>query len=283
MTKRSEHKNGYRFSRKVHASWIGILFFFTLLHDVALAQIGFGARSSALNHATTALNNHTWSLFANPATVNATQKEAAFYYVRYYGLDAVSDVAATLSYPIKWGVVSGGVHTYGFDLYKETNLHLGWMMQFKQVKTAVKLHYAHIAFPSPYGSDGALGIDLGVFFPVSEKLDIGTTAININRPSIGVDAEELPQLMTVGLAYKPLDKGLILVDVLKDVRYPISTRVGVEYPLVDLLVIRAGVGNKPVNTTFGAGINYKQWNVNLSVEKHQDLGWSPGIDLAFTW
>lgn len=259
------------------------VFLLLLVSQNAQAQIHYGARSSALNHAVTALNEHAWALFANPATVMEHQAQSSFYYVRYYGLSELADVAATLSYPTKWGVVSGGVHTYGFDLYRETSLQVSWMYRYESLKSAIRIHYDHIAFPSPYGSDGSLGFDIGFVFPLSEKLDIGALATNLNRPTVGVDAQERPRLMSVGLAYKPLDKGIVLIDILKDVRYPIATRVGMEYPLVDALVLRAGVGNRPVNTTFGAGFSIKQWQVNLSAERHQELGWSPGIDVVFTW
>lgn len=259
------------------------VFLLYLVMQNAQAQIYYGARSSALNHAVTALDNHTWALFANPASVVEHQSQASFYYIRYYGLSELADVAATLSYPTQWGVVSGGVHTYGFELYRETSLQLSWMYRYDKLKSAICIHYDHIAFPSPYGSDGSLGFDVGILFPLSEKLDIGAMATNLNRPAVGVDAQKRPRLMSIGLAYKPLDKGIILIDILKDVRYPIATRVGVEYPLVDALVMRAGVGSRPVNTTFGAGFSIKQWQINLSAERHQELGWSPGIDVVFTW
>jgi hypothetical protein len=249
----------------------------------ARAQLFYGARSSALNHAVTALDNHSWALFANPASVIESQSQASFYFVRYYGLSELADVAAMLSYPTKWGVLSGGVHTYGFDLYRETNLQISWMYRYEKLKSAIRIHYDHIAFPAPYGSDGAIGFDIGLLFPISDKLDIGALATNLNRPSVGIDAQERPRLMSLGLAYKPLDKGLILLDLLKDVRYPIATRVGVEFPLVEALVLRAGVGNQPVNTTFGAGISVKRWQVNVTAERHQELGWSPGIDVVFSW
>lgn len=247
------------------------------------AQIGMGSRSSGLNHAVTALDNHDWSIFANPATVSETKNQASFYYVRYYGLSSLSDVALSLSYPLKWGVLSAGLHSYGDKLYSETDIQLAWMMKFQTLKTALRLHYDHIAFGGVYGSAGTVGLDFGLLFPLAESVDLGATATNINRPQIGIDGQDRPRLITVGLAFKPIDKGLILVDVVKDVRYPISTRLGIEYPLIDALVLRAGVGNEPINTTFGAGITIGKWNVNLSAERHQELGWSPGIDVGFTW
>ena len=247
------------------------------------AQIYMGARASSLNHSITALNNNNWAIFGNPATVDPTKKQVSSYFIRYYGITELSDIAIAASYPIKYGVILGGIHSYGFDLYRETDIQLGWMMSYADLKSAIKIHYDHVAFGGSYGNDGSIGIDIGLLFPIHEKVDIGASATNLNRPEIGVDGQERPRLLSVGIAYKPLDKGLILLDILKDVRYPIATRVGIEYPLLDQLVIRTGIGNNPINTTFGAGLVFGSWNVNFSVEKHQELGWSPGIDVGFTW
>lgn len=247
------------------------------------AQIGMGSRSAGLSHAVTALDNHDWSVFANPATVNESKNQASFYYVRYFGFSNISDVALALSYPLQWGVLSGGLHSYGDKLYSETNIQLAWMMKFQTLKSALRLHYDHIAFGGVYGSGGTVGLDFGLLFPLAESIDVGATATNINRPQIGIVGQDRPRLITVGLAYKPIDKGLIVFDLVKDVRYPLSTRVGIEYPLVDALVLRAGVGNEPINTTFGAGISIGKWSINLSAERYQELGWSPGIDVGITW
>jgi hypothetical protein len=263
----------------------GLLLVFTLgLSSVcSVAQISYGSRASALNHAVTALDNHDWSIYGNPATVSESNKQFSFYYVRYYGISELADIALSASYPIKWGVLSTGIHTYGFDLYRETNLSLAWMYKYERIKSAIKIHYDHIAFPSPYGSAGSIGFDIGVLFQLADVFDVGATAINLNRPQIGLNNEDRPRLMTIGFAYKPLDKGIILFDLVKDVRFPISVRSAIEYSLLDVLILRAGVGNEPINTTFGAGFALKKIKINLAVERHQDLGWSPGIDIGFNW
>ena len=249
----------------------------------SVAQISYGSRASALNHAVTALDNHDWSIYGNPATVSESTKQFSFYYVRYYGISEIADIALSASYPIKWGVLSTGIHNYGFELYRETNLSLAWMYKYNRIKSAIRIHYDYIAFPSPYGSAGTMGLDIGVLLQLADILDVGATAVNINRPQIGVQAEDLPRLMTIGFAYKPLDKGILLFDLVKDVRFPLSVRSAIEYTLLDVLIFRAGVGNEPINTTFGAGFVIKKIKVNLAVERHQDLGWSPGIDIGFNW
>lgn len=259
-----------------------ILFQLTSTDDLK-AQIYYGARSSALNHSVTALDNHDWAVFANPATVSSLQAGVSLYYVRYYGLNELADMALAASYPTKWGVLLTGVHSYGFDLYRETELALGWAYHYENLKAALKVHYDHVAISAPYGNAFALGIDLGILFSLTEKVQIGAMATNLNRPELGSSQEERPRLMSLGFAYKPLDKGIFLADIVKDVRFPLSVRVGLEYPLVDAFVLRAGVGTQPVNTTFGAGLRLKKLSVNLAVEKHQELGWSPGLDVGFNF
>jgi hypothetical protein len=260
-----------------------IVFTFSLNSLSSFGQIAYGSRASALNHAVSALNNHDWSIYGNPATVSETDNVFSFYYVRYYGVSEIADIALSASYPIKWGVLSSGIHTYGFDLYRETNFSLAWMYKYERLKSALKIHYDHIAFSAPYGNAGTFGLDLGVLIQLASVLDVGATATNINRPQIGIKNEDRPRIMTVGFAYKPLDKGILLLDLVKDVRFPLSLRSAIEYPLLDVITLRAGIGNEPVNTTFGAGLVLKKIRINMAVERHQDLGWSPGIDIGFSW
>src|SRR5699024_6694425 len=86
------------------------------------AQATLGARPIALGQATSALPGGAWPIFENPAMISEKQAQASFFVIRYYGLSALTDIAAVVTYPTKFGVIGGGVHRHGYHLFNKTRI-----------------------------------------------------------------------------------------------------------------------------------------------------------------
>lgn len=259
-------------------SFIGVFIF---LADIAFAQPVMGSRGIALGSATTAIYDYEWGLFSNPATIDTETATIGFYGFRYYGFPEITDIAALTSVPLEFGVASFGLSRFGDDLFSETQVKTSLKVDVQGVSIAASISYNHISQGGNYGSGGAFGIDLGVFSNLSEKFSLGAKIQNANRPSYNFDSydEELPQNLSVGVSYQ-LEKSAILVfDVLKDVRFPVSFRGGVEIEVIDKLVGRIGITTEPVTYSFGIGYCITKFDVNFGVQRHEILGISPGLDL----
>ncbi len=250
------------------------------------AQAVMGAREMALGQTGTALQGTSWAMFANPAMMPEDNNTVSFFGVRYFGFADISDMAVSVTYPTKIGVLGAGAHRYGFDLFNENRLRLGYKNSFLRFHYGAILNYSHVVQGGGYGSAGAFGVDIGLAAPIFSDLWIGAKATNLNQPEYGSrNNEKLPRELSVGLSYQLSDIALFTTDVVKDIQFPISYRGGVEVNIIENLMGRAGITTEP--QTFSAGFGYSGtfWSANIAVQQHEDqvLGYSPAVDFKITW
>ena len=272
-------------STKVLVLIASLIFIFSYGNDLK-AQAVIGARELAMGQATTALQGTDWSMFANPAMMPEENPAASFFGVRYFGFSEVSDMAVSVTYPTNMGVFGAGAHRYGFELFNENRIRLGYKNEVMGFHFGIIGNYSHVSQDIENGSAGAFGVDLGVAAPILPDLWIGAKATNINQPTYGSRNEEkLPRDLSIGFSYLLSDVALFSSDVYKDVNFPISYRGGVEVTIIDGLMGRAGITTAP--QTFSAGFGYTGsfWSVNVAVQRHENqvLGYSPAVDFRISW
>jgi hypothetical protein len=242
-----------------------------------------GADGLAMGQATTALQNNTWAIFSNPATINSDKKSASFFSLRNYGFTELTDIAASGSVPTQYGTAAFGFHRYGGDLFNETRIRFGYANSWNDLKFGAVLNYNHISQASPYGSGGAIGLDLGIAARLTEGLWLGAKSTNINQPEydFAANEESLSRELSLGLSYDLDQNALFLFDIVKDVRFPVAYRGGIEVKVIENLKGRVGVTTEPNTYSFGIGYGSSLWEANLVFQRHETLGFSPGIGLNF--
>lgn len=268
----------------------GIIFFVAIFgrQYQILAQATLGARALSMGQVTTALPNSEWSVFANPAMIDRESRSVSFFGVRYYGFADITDIAAAATCPARFGSIGFGVHRYGDDLFNESRLRITYKNAYEGFHYGAAVNYNHVSIGGGYGSAGALGLDIGLAAPLTDGLWIGAKATNINQPKYGDynnSEEELARDLSIGLSYQLSGIALFSADVVKDVRFPISYRAGVEVNIVDRLKGRAGITTRPLTFAGGFGYETQVWGVNVAVQQHENpvLGLSPGFDLRLSW
>ncbi len=253
--------------------------------ETAEAQLTLGARGASMGESVTALPSGSWGVFGNPAMLYGTDNEAAFYGIRNFGLSELTDMAFAAHYHHhNYGSIAAGSHTYGFEKFRESRFRLGYAYEYVGIQAGIALNYTHIQIQD-YGSAGTLLFDAGVAYPlpVPGELWIGAKATNISRSRIGEAREELPRELSIGFSYKLSDRGTITGDVVKDVRFPVSYRGGIEVRLVDRLYMRGGLTTEPVTYSVGMGFSHQSFSINLVARQHYALDWSPGLDFSLSW
>lgn len=245
------------------------------------SQQSIGARSISMGMVSGALTNNEWALFGNPATLSANNLQVGFYGLRYYGFPEITDISTNATIPIKFGAAAVGFSRFGDDLFSETNIRAGFNYQNQRVNIGIAVHYNHLAFGGEYGSGGAIGINAGVFFQVTDDFYLGSKVRNLNKPSydFDVDEEDLANGLSVGFSYRMEERAQLYLDVVKDVRFPVSYRGGVEIEIVESIFGRVGVTTEPVTYSFGFGYQHNKFDINLAVQQHEILGMSPGLDI----
>ena len=258
-----------------------VLVLILAVYSQSKSQTVLGARSLGLGKTSTALTGNVWAVFANPALMDSS-RSVAFYGIRNFGFTELTDIAASAVLPTSFGVGGFGLHRFGDDLFSENRFRLAYKNSFMGFHYGGVVNYTSTSIEG-YGSDGALGIDVGLAAQPMEDLWIAGVATNVNQPTLGAENEELPRTLAFGFTYKILDRALFTSDVVKDVRFPASYRGGLEVYVIEGLTGRVGVTTEPTTFTFGMGYETQRWGINLAVQKHQILDLSPGVDLKVNW
>lgn len=237
-------------------------------------NIDLGARAVALNGAFTSVSDNSLAIFYNPAGLGQAKYRdlSVFYSPAPFGLSELSTAAVTYAEPLKYGIFGAGIRTYGFELYKETNVIVSYGNGYKKkLFYGINLNFYHLNIQN-YGSASSFGADIGAMAYISKYLRWGFFGKNITGSKIGESKEKIAQVYRTGINYKPVTEAGFMLEIEKDVKYPVSVRAGFEYSLLDCVDLRAGVGNEPASFTGGIGLNYNIFQLDYALYKSQDLG-----------
>ena len=232
-----------------------------------------GARSLAMGGTYVALANTAEAIFLNPGGLSQiTGVEISLFYQKPFGLDDVNIGSVSASFPLWRTRLNLGLFTLGNSLYEEQAFVLAYSKSYHdRIFYGFNLKYQLVRINN-HGSDGTLGLDIGLVVPIHQQLSLGFVAKNINRPSIGKSREKLPQTFNTGLALYPHPRMILNLEIFKDVRFEQEIRFGVEFKAFDNLALRTGTSNNPSRFSAGFGIHVNRFTVDYAFFTHNDLG-----------
>ena len=259
-----------------------ILFCFSI---AAIAQYNPGARQISLANSDVALANDVFTLFNNPAGLSQINwREVGVYYSPApFGLTELANGYVAYLEPFSFGSIAAGGSTYGFDLYRESKVILGYSYNYGNLFfLGLSVNYHSVSIKN-YGSSGAFYINTGILAYILDNFRWGFHVSNINRASIGNDDDQIPMILTTGFSYNLLNNFSLNFSLEKDIRYNPSVQFGIEYDIIEYLSLRIGASNEPSRFTTGIGINYSIFSLDYSLFTHPDLGLThqAGIILSF--
>ena len=245
-----------------------------------------GARAVSLGGFHTTLREDAWG-HGNPASwATLTGSTFSVFASQLFGLQEMRLGALVYAQPTSLGTFAGGVRTFGFEAYRETQFTAGYSRAValgtgRRFFGAVSTRYHHLAIQN-YGSAGTVSLSVGGLVELVPSVDFGFYAGNVYAPILA-DQESLPRTLALGLAYRPARSFHVLVDAFKDVRAPLSLSTGVEIQPVDAFALRFGLTTNPVRFTTGAGLQLEVLSIDLAAARHEQLGWSPSLSAGLQW
>lgn len=218
----------------------------------------------------------------NPASIASLAAPSAivFYSPSPFELPQLSNGGAALAIPLPFGTVQAAVTTVGRDLYTEHCATVTYGVALDNAFSfGAAITYNALSIER-YGSAHTFGIDVGVAVTPSPQLTLGASFLNANSPAIGAEQDELPRVFLVGMAYTITEFAALSADLVKDVRFPESVRVGIEANPVEFIALRIGISTAPSRFHAGTGISYKAVSFQYSIMTHQELGATHSIGLS---
>ncbi len=253
--------------------------------SINFPQISPGAKQVSLSNSDASTNGDVFALFNNPAGLSQFMKrEAGVYYSPApFGLYEMANGYVAYKEPFSFGSFAVGGMTYGFELYKENKLSIGYSYNYQNkflCGAAINLHGVSIR---NYGSTSALYINIGGIAFLTNVLRWGFYLHNVNRASFTSEPNQIPIILNTGLSYIVTDKLTIHLAMNKDIIQNASILFGIEYNFVKYFSIRTGFSNEPSKYSAGVGVNYSFLRFDYAVFTHQELGITHqiGIILSF--
>jgi opacity protein-like surface antigen len=256
-----------------------------LLGGTAFSSVennGRGTRAIGLANAFVALSDNPWALYYNPAGIVAVPlaEISAFLVPQQFGMNELRTVAIAGVVPTAFGTFAAGISQFGFSLYRETEISLGFGRRVDWGVSAGFVTHVSRIFIDQYGTTTIATVDVGVLSQVQEQVAVGFSYKNLLGAGFS-SSERLPQVFALGATYRPVPNVAAVVELEKDVRHPLVIKAGVEQTFLELLTLRAGVSNNPDKFSAGFGVRYSAFEFSYAGYSHAQLGWTHQIELTF--
>lgn len=242
-----------------------------------------GARSAGLAHASVTLNDH-WAVQHNQGAL-AFVKElgAGIYYENKFLVPELGLNALSLALPTKSGTFGLIYHSFGYSQYRESKFGISYGMKLgEKIGVGIGVNYNGIRIGDIYGNSAALTTEIGFRYAINEQLTLGAHVFNLNRAKLAVyNNEYIPTIFRLGAQYSFSKKIFLTTEANLDMEHPLVVKGGIEYRALDILVIRAGVSTNPLFNSFGFGLYFNNFQLDVAASYHQVLGFSPQAGLNF--
>lgn len=242
-----------------------------------------GARSAALSDASVSLSD-VWSAHQNQAGLGFVRDvSAGVYYENRFLLKALSLKGAAIALPVKGGAFGLAVSNFGYALYSENKYSISFAKAFSnKFSVGIAMDYLTTKIAEGYGSKGGLAAEVGIQSKPIKGLTIGAHVFNPTRAKLAdYNDERIPTILRLGLDYNFSNKVTVVIETEKDISKKARFKAGIEYKAVKEFYLRAGIGTNPTLSSFGFGLNLKNFKVDVSASYHQVLGISPQFGLTY--
>lgn len=258
---------------------------FVLCASAVAAQLSYpmpaGARGQAMGGVGVVFQDihAAWSNPAGLAHLEGTSM--ALFGEQRFALSELRQISAVGATRFGNSAIGLAVGYFGFEAYNESRIGLLYGRKLaKNLSLGAQLYTLGTRIPD-YGSQQLISFEVGLQATISPSIDIGGRISNPVRIE-KLEGEALPTVLNFGVNYRPGKQVQLIAEVEKDILYPVRVRCGLEYQLLDVLELRAGVATEPSLLSFGLGYRIlDQWQLDFSAAYHQYLGFTPGIGLVY--
>lgn len=244
-----------------------------------------GGRAAAMG-GTSVNQSDLWSVENNMGALAFYNKTAVgAYYSNSFLVKELAHKSIVATYALKNSGFGLSLSQFGYSLYQENKVGLSYGLKLSDnFGAGVQLNYFNLKIGEGYGSTGVLMAKVGVYTKITDELSLAATISNPTRAQLNdYKDERLPTEIQIGLNYEFSKKLNTSIQVAKDLDFDPSLQLGLEYQVIEILYLRAGIANKPAESTFGFGIFFKDFQMDFASCFDSNLGFSPKISLSYTF
>jgi len=185
--------------------------------------------------------------------------------------------------PLKSGTIGLVVYRYGNQQYNELKTGMAFSRKFgKTFSAAIQIDYLHTRIEGISSSLNLFSCEIGLMYNPDKHLRIGVHLVNPVPIRITRNPDEsLPVILVAGLCYKFSENLIMTTEIEKDLENPLIFRLGGEYHLGRTFSVRIGCSTGPFVFTFGFGLEFGRFRLDIASAYEQELGFSPSGSLIY--
>ena len=251
-----------------------------------LAQIEqiIGAKAAVFGGFGSAGNAEASVLLTNPAGMAGVNTFSATIAAgQPFFLEALNTAALAAVLPFQNHYVGFSAYSRGNNLFRQTQVSAAYAISLfeNKFRGGVKLGGYNTNIPE-YGTQTCWIIDAGLQTTISKSIDIGVRVTNLNQAQLKINREEpLPTVLAAGVLWKIGKTFAAGAEVVQNSTWPTDLRFGLEYKPHPILAIRIGTRTEPFVYIAGIGINWKSYQLDVAMEHHLMLGFTPQLSFSY--
>ncbi|GAB4395636.1 MAG: hypothetical protein OHK0053_05170 [Microscillaceae bacterium] len=227
------------------------------------------------------------AIWSNPAGLTVLEQATITgTYENRFGFSAFQTFALGGVLPFAWPGAAGlSLSRFGDALYNELKIGLGYAHQIDLVSLGFKINYVQVA-QQDLDSKGSFAFELGGLVNITPCFVFAAHIYNFNQGQLRAESTEneaLPVVMRAGVGYQFSDNLLLGAEVEKDLDFPASVRVGLEYRIAKPFWVRTGIRTAPFDVHGGLGLRHKRWLFDGAISTQSNLGITFQFSLGYRW
>ena len=260
-------------------------FFYILLLSFSLISSAqnYDAKSNALG-GSGLIQNNIWSNFTNQAGLaEINQFIIGVGTENSFGIKELSTHTAVFALPVNGGVFGLNIAYTGFELYNETKIGLAFGKRLsKSFNVGIQIDYLGMYADESTNNSNKFTFEIGAQKKLMQKLTLGAHIFNPIGVKLNKD-ENIPSIFKLGLRYDANEKVAIFTEGELESEQNAKLKFGLEYKIIKQLQLRTGFSTNPAKNSFGIGYTLNNMQLDIAVNRHQLLGYSPQFSVSSTF
>jgi hypothetical protein len=242
------------------------------------------ARFKAVGNASVSLQSPlaVWSNPAGIALVKLTS--VGLNYERRFLLDELQTTSAFLVIPIAKTNFGFSFYQFGYHAYRENKWSASVSKRLaERLLGGAQFHYHQLSLAENDLRSGALLVDLGIQFQLSEDFWLGAQLFNPSEVSLQhlAMSYDFPLIWRVG-AHKLFEKTVLFTIEMKQwEKQAVGFCAGMEIQLKDQFQLRLGADSRQRQFAMGVGYSLQHFQTDLTFTYHQVLGYTPSFSIYY--
>jgi len=260
-------------------------FFIILLSILSLSSFSQNYDSKSSSLANCGLTETSvWSNFTNQAGLaEINQITIGVGTKNRFSLKELSTHTVVFALPVNGGVFGLNVSYTGFELYNESKIGLAFAKKLSDnFNVGIQVDYLGIYVDEGTNNHNNFTFEIEAQKRLMQTLTLGAHIFN----PIGIklhEDENIPSIFKLGLRYDANDKVAIFTEGELESEQNAKLKLGLEYKIIKQLQLRTGFSTNPAKNSFGIGYTLNNIQLDIAINRHQLLGYSPQFSVSSTF